>query len=202
MRKVLFIYFFFLVSVLILNAQNYINNIEEAKKLYQEGKKALERGDYKKADEFFKKAEGILKEGESEKGKIKLSKETKKEKIDKIKLLKEANKAYYENDFDKAMSLYKKLLNSVKENSNLYYNLGVIYLRKGRYKKAIEEFKKATRINPKNADAYYNLGIIYESFLGDRNEAIDYYKKYLRYSRAEDRERVKKWVEYLKRIKE
>jgi len=201
MRKVLFIYFFFLNSVLVLNAQSYINNIEEAKKLYQEGKKALKKGDYKKANEFFKKAERILKEEESEKEKIKFSKETKK-KIDKIKLLKEANKAYYENDFDKAMFLYEKLLNSVKENSNLYYNLGVIYLRKGKYKKAIEEFKKATQINPKNADAYYNLGIIYESFLGDRNEAIDYYKKYLRYSHAEDRERVKKWVEYLRRIKE
>ncbi len=201
MRKVLFVYFFFLISVLILNAQNYINNIEEAKKLYQEGKKALKEGDYKKANEFFKKAERVLKKGESEKEKIKFSKETKK-KIDEIKLLKEANKAYYEKDFDKAMSLYEKLLNSVKENSNLHYNLGVIYLRKGKYKKAIEEFKKATQINPENADAYYNLGIIYESFLGDRNEAIDYYKKYLRYSRAEDRERVKKWVEYLKRIKE
>ena len=201
MRNVLFVYFFFLIPVLILNAQNYINNIEEAKKLYQEGKKALKEGDYKKANEFFKKAERILKKGESEKEKIKFSKETKK-KIDKIKLLKEANKAYYEKDFDKAMSLYEKLLSFVKENSNLHYNLGVIYLRKGKYKKAIEEFKRATQINPKNADAYYNLGIIYESFLGDRNEAIDYYKKYLRYSRAEDRERVKKWVEYLKRIKE
>ena len=38
--------------------------------------------------------------------------------------------------------------------------MGVIYLRKGKYKEAAEEFKKATQINPKNADAYYNLGII------------------------------------------
>lgn len=202
MRKILFIYLFLLISVLILNAQNYINNIEEAKKLYQEGKKALERKDYKKADEFFKKAERILKERELKKENIKISQETEKEKIDKLRLLKEARKAYYENDFDKAISLYKKLLNFVRENSNLHYNLGVIYLRKGKYKEAAEEFKKATQINPKNADAYYNLGIIYESFLGEKNEAINYYKKYLRYSHAEDKKRVKKWIEYLKRIRE
>jgi len=199
MRKILFICLFLLFSTLILNAQN---NIEEAKKLYQEGKKALENGDYRKANEFFKKAERIFKERELKKEKIEISQKAEKEKVDNLKLLREANKAYYENDFDKAISLYKKLLNFVKENSNLHYNLGVIYLRKGEYKKAIEEFKKATRINPKNADAYYNLGIIYESFLGEREEAIRCYRKYLRYSRAEDRKRVKKWVEYLKRIKE
>ncbi len=201
MRKTLFIYFFFLISVLILNAQNYIN-IEEAKKLYQEGKKALKKGDYKKANDFFKKAERILKERKLKKEKIDFSEKIGEKKVDRIKLLKEANKAYYENDFDKAISLYKKLLNSVKENSNLHYNLGVIYLRKGKYKEAIEEFKKTTQINPKNADAYYNLGILYESFLGDKEEAVNYYKKYLRYSHAGDRKRVKKWIDYLKRIKE
>jgi len=196
-RKLIFLLAFFFLSSIF---STFSQGLEEAEELYEKGKEALLKEDYKKANEFFRKAEEFLKRI-NEKKKIENNERRKKkdtpQKIDKSKLLREANKAYKENDLNTAFSLYKQLLRYTKRNSNLHYNLGVICLKRKKYNEAAKEFEEAIRINPRNADAYYNLGVLYESFLSDKEKAASYYKKYLRFSQDKDREKVKEWIKYL-----
>lgn len=42
-----------------------------------------------------------------------------------------------------------------------YYNLGLVYRRKGQTDLAIQAYREATRVNPRMADAHYNLANLY-----------------------------------------
>jgi tetratricopeptide (TPR) repeat protein len=48
----------------------------------------------------------------------------------------------------------------------------------GRYREAIAQLEAALRLDPKGAELLYNLGLVHEK-LGDADEAIDAYKRYL-----------------------
>ncbi|GAC1351062.1 MAG: hypothetical protein NVS3B20_02330 [Polyangiales bacterium] len=49
----------------------------------------------------------------------------------------------------------------------------------GRYREAIAQLEAALRLDPQGAELLYNLGLIHEK-LGDVDEAIDAYRRYLR----------------------
>ena len=69
-----------------------------------------------------------------------------------------------------------------KENDKdavAHYNLGVVYVKSGRYPEATEEFKEAIRIKPDYADAHFNLGLAYRK-LGKYREAIEAYGQAIR----------------------
>ncbi|MCD6583063.1 MAG: tetratricopeptide repeat protein [Candidatus Omnitrophica bacterium] len=183
---------------------------------YLKGKEFLLKGEYQKADEAFKKAEEILnKKSSKKKERLSLRKsDSKRRKISskispsnleaerrKIETILEAAKqAYFEGNLELALRLYARVLRKYPTDADLYYNLGVIYLKKADYLSAAEEFKRAILLDPSDADAYYNLGVIYENFLNDKEKAISHYQSYLKLCTSEEEKReIKRWIERLRR---
>lgn len=99
----------------------------------------------------------------------------------------EANEAYRDGDYDRAVELYKKAIQSDAENSKLYYNLANALAKKGETEEAVryfEQFKSMTDDAELKAMADYNIGNIY-SEMKEWGEATKYYKNSLR-SQAAD----------------
>lgn len=194
-----------------IELKNSSNTIKTAQDYYLKGKELIIKGEYQKANEAFKKAEEILSETQQTTTPNNVEKDnlTQKEEarviaiqLDEDKMFKRAKEAFNEGRLDEAINLYKKTLLVAPKNYNLHYNLGVIYLKKSDYLNAAEEFKKVVSLNADDADAYYNLGVIYESFLNDKDKALHYYRKYLKYSsHKEEKKVVKTWVDYINRQK-
>ena len=71
-----------------------------------------------------------------------------------------AQSAYRSEDFDAANSAYTLALSNetnVSEQSDILFNLGNTYLKKGDYEKAIDKYKASILKNPNNQLAKYNL---------------------------------------------
>ncbi|GFP34143.1 super killer protein 3, partial [Candidatus Hakubella thermalkaliphila] len=68
------------------------------------------------------------------------------------------NKGQYE----KAITEYKKAIQTNPNLSQAYDNLGIIYVKMGLYGQAIAAYEKALEINPHNPQAHNNLGIAYD----------------------------------------
>ncbi|MCK4809910.1 MAG: tetratricopeptide repeat protein [Candidatus Omnitrophica bacterium] len=192
-------------------------DVDLSREYYLKGKEFIDKGEYQKANEAFKKAQAILDkitegDGKSKRQKIKvriprIKKTPDKEKVQYVDktIVEEAGKSYFNGDIDQALNLYKEALMFYPENYALHYNLGVVYLKKRDYLNAAKEFEAAVSLNSRDAgDAYYNLGAIYESFLNNKEKATKYYKKYLKISgNREEKKMVRSWLNYLnyKRIK-
>ena len=67
----------------------------------------------------------------------------------------------------------------VVEAAKLHYNVGNFYFRNREYAAAVEEYKKAIMYQPKDADSQYNLAIVNDEYLGNRQEALQHYKRFL-----------------------
>lgn len=61
--------------------------------------------------------------------------------------------------------------------SDVYNEVGDLYLRKGMYDEAMEEYRKAVEANPNNAIAHFNLSIVY-SKKGMKEEADEEFATY------------------------
>jgi tetratricopeptide (TPR) repeat protein len=59
---------------------------------------------------------------------------------------------------------------TVPSAEQLYYSLGLVYHRVGKYREAIQELKKVIELNPRLAQAHYGLAVCYLA-LGDRKSA-------------------------------
>ncbi len=79
-------------------------------------------------------------------------------------------------DFDKAIDLYKKAIDTAPGFAPLYCVLGDIYLSTGYFEDAITEYKMAIWLDSFNIAAYRHLCRAYEE-QGDYNQAIDIYNK-------------------------
>ena len=66
---------------------------------------------------------------------------------------------YYSSGKDKEAIDYFKQALKVCERSDIYNNLGMVYLRKGDFAKAVNTYKKALSLDRGYIPAYYNLGI-------------------------------------------
>ncbi len=177
--------------------------IAKAKEHYDKGKEHSLKGEYSKANEEFKKAEEILSKGKYEEkvSSRHLSLGTDKN-IVVQQIIENAKKASLRSSPQEAIKYYLDLLNFAPDNPDIYYNLGVEYLKKYDYFDAVQEFMHAIRLNPRDADACYNLGILYEIFLNDKKMAVFYYKKYLDINpHARDRKIVEEWIDGLERKK-
>lgn len=69
----------------------------------------------------------------------------------------EANEMYRQNDYKKAIEIYKSILEKGYENSELYYNLGNAYYKLNKPAPSIFYYEKALQINSTNEDAKINL---------------------------------------------
>lgn len=72
--------------------------------------------------------------------------------------LNDAKKAIDAEQYQKATSMLKTLVNSQASNGDNYYNLGLVYLRTGYIDSARAVFTKGTTADPKNASNYAGLG--------------------------------------------
>lgn len=83
--------------------------------------------------------------------------------------IKSANKAYTEENYQKAVDLYEKVLSKDLVAAELYYNLGNAYYRLGNYKSAILNYERAKLIEPDDENIQVNLEFA-QRFVQDKIE--------------------------------
>jgi tetratricopeptide (TPR) repeat protein len=111
-----------------------------------------------------------------------------------------SNKAL--KDQEKAiLYLNKAIQAAVSPNVDSYYNeMGDSYDHLHRLKKAVTAYQKSLLYDTKPVITYYLLGYLYDSELKNKNNAIKYYKKYIK---SAPPEKQKNYLKYAKnRLKE
>ena len=88
--------------------------------------------------------------------------------------IKDGIKFTKEQQYDQAISAYKKAIKSEPKNAFAYYALGGMYTLKNMHEKAIKVHKKAIELDPDFPDPHYSLGFVYEK-LGRKKEAEEEY---------------------------
>lgn len=81
----------------------------------------------------------------------------------------QADSAYNNNDYGKAIELYEQAIHKGNANSKLYYNLGNAYYQNNQIGKAVLNYEKSIKIDPSNDKAIHNLDILYAK-VNDINE--------------------------------
>ena len=71
----------------------------------------------------------------------------------------QANTAYNSGNYEDAVELYQKILNTDMESVPVYYNMGNAYYKMHEYPKAIYYYENALKLDPSNEDARTNLEI-------------------------------------------
>lgn len=71
----------------------------------------------------------------------------------------EANTAYINADYHKAVEVYESILAQGFASSKLYYNLGNAYFKESDLGKSILFYNRALRLNPGSEDIRYNLEV-------------------------------------------
>ncbi len=82
-------------------------------------------------------------------------------------MFKEANNAFWNGNYKKASSLYKKIDELGAEDPNLSYNLGTAYARLGQLGRAVQYYEQSLKLDPGHTDSRHNLSVIRE-FLARR----------------------------------
>lgn len=72
----------------------------------------------------------------------------------------EADTAYSEKDYQRAIKLYNQALSEEGSSSVLYYNLGNAYYRADSLARAIISYERALKLDPTNSDARTNLNFV------------------------------------------
>jgi tetratricopeptide (TPR) repeat protein len=80
------------------------------------------------------------------------------------------------NQFEKAISYYKKAIYTGLKSSTDWDKYGQCFLEIGNYREAITCFKEAIKLDPNNSIAWVDLGIA-QIALGDNKEAIKCFEK-------------------------
>ncbi|MCX8094053.1 MAG: tetratricopeptide repeat protein [Candidatus Goldbacteria bacterium] len=105
-----------------------------------------------------------------------------------------------DSDYENAIKYLKEVIDSNPQDDitleNAYYNLGIAYLRMGKFQEAFSAFESALEIEPWDMAAYVNAAILAEK-LGYKDKAIKYWQKYDRLlpinkRKKEIRERLQK----------
>ncbi len=86
-------------------------------------------------------------------------------------IMEEANIAYINEKYHKAIELYESILEMDVESASLYYNLGNAYYKTGQIGKAILNYERARRLNPNDEAILHNLRIA-RSLLTENIEAM------------------------------
>lgn len=69
----------------------------------------------------------------------------------------QADSAYINNDFAKAIELYESILDNQGESADIYYNLGNSYYKMDNIAKAILNYERALLLSPGDNDIRFNL---------------------------------------------
>ncbi|MBQ7920631.1 MAG: glycosyltransferase [Lachnospiraceae bacterium] len=97
----------------------------------------------------------------------------------------------YLQQYSRALEL-EGIYSIFSKHADFVFLMGLIYMNNALFDRAIEEFLKATTIPSFSVDgvnsykAFYNIGVIYEC-MGNKKQAVDYYKKCGDYTPALER---------------
>ncbi len=83
----------------------------------------------------------------------------------------EANNAYINNNFKRAIKYYKAIEAQELVSVPLYYNLGNCYFKNGAIAKSLLYYHRALRLDPSDADTKYNIEVA-QAETKDKIEAI------------------------------
>lgn len=84
-----------------------------------------------------------------------------------------ANQAYKEGRFQEAVNGYRRLIESGRENAELFYNLGNAYFRLKQLGRAILNYERARVLIPRDADLNFNLGLARDEMQDAVSESQD-----------------------------
>ena len=96
---------------------------------------------------------------------------------DKNTMLKIANIYKLLGNNTKAISFYDKIISLDKNNTEAYFNKGLVYANQKDYDNCITCFEKVVALSPDYPYAYYSLGMAYEQ-KGMNDKALEYYYLY------------------------
>ena len=75
-------------------------------------------------------------------------------------------------DYEKALQMYREVVNANPDFAPAYYYLGLLYRRTEEPEKAIEEYKRAIEKDDTLVPAINNLAYMYAEYGGDLEEAL------------------------------
>jgi len=78
-------------------------------------------------------------------------------------LLNEAEKKYFHDDYDAAISIFNKAIALNPKSAAAYNGLGLCYYAQDKLDPAIQSFQKAAQADPGISSTYYNLGHCYSA---------------------------------------
>ncbi len=84
-------------------------------------------------------------------------------KPDIYKLNQKAAEYMTAGDYDSAIARLESINDLDPNHPEVYYNLGVAYIKKEEYQKAVAALNNAVTLKPDFSEAYYSLGVAYES---------------------------------------
>jgi tetratricopeptide (TPR) repeat protein len=91
-------------------------------------------------------------------------------------------------DFNKAVSILRKVIQKEKSSGEAHYNLGLAYRGLNQQAMAVSAYKEAVRVAPNMAAAHQNLANVYVD-MGNFQHAIIHYQKALQIDPAFERAR-------------
>ena len=77
-----------------------------------------------------------------------------------IQLQQNAQAAYQDKDWDKAVDYYGTLSQRMPENAEIWFRLGNSYARLNKHGAAIQSYQQALSRDPRNSKTWHNLGIV------------------------------------------
>ncbi|MFH0790611.1 MAG: tetratricopeptide repeat protein [Candidatus Omnitrophota bacterium] len=182
--------------------------IKKAKQSYLAGQEFYRQGDYQSADREFKRAQQSLESVSVQAvSGINLPQKTAVSKAafrgghplprtGKFQsLVTQAWEFSQKGQPQEAICSYLKAVKIDSKNVNLYYNLAVEYIKINEFDYAVEALERVVVLNPQDKDAWYNLGVLFETYFGDKMQAVEYYRRYVKSApQAEDVNQVKEWI--------
>ena len=85
---------------------------------------------------------------------------------------------------DDAHNMFEKLIKMFPDDSDNYYNLGVVYFQKKEFDEALDYFLNAIEID-ENLDSYLYTAVIYRE-LGEKEKALQYFRERVSRMTGED----------------
>ena len=77
-----------------------------------------------------------------------------------IQLQQNAQAAYQDKDWDKAVDYYGTLTQRMPSDAEIWFRLGNSYARLNKHGAAIQSYQQALSRDPKNSKTWHNLGIV------------------------------------------
>lgn len=81
-------------------------------------------------------------------------------------------------DFDRALTIYKRVAQKHSKHQEVFLNLGILYFIQGEFKASVLAFERATQNTPRRWEVYHGLAQAYEQ-IGSVQDARENYKKVL-----------------------